>query len=246
MATADSDFKVVHDGASEREIIARRISELTPASGPIRVLEAGCGQRWPIEIDGVEFHLTGVDTDAEAMRIRKESQGDLDVEIVGDLRTVELPTEAYDVVYCSYVLEHIDGAEAVLDRLVRATRPGGRLIIRVPDGKSVYGFVVRHTPHRVHVWWKRYVEGFKNAGKPGHAPYPTVYDDVVSRPGLLDYARRHNLRVVELYGSDAYLRVFRAAKGLVGALMRASTTLTGGRLAGSHNNVGIVLEKPSA
>jgi SAM-dependent methyltransferase len=244
MRTAESELKILHDGASERELMARRIAELQPiGNDPIRILEAGCGQRWPIHVAGRPIHLTGIDTDAEAMRIRKESQGDLDVGIVADLRTVDLPADSFDIVYCSFVLEHVDGAENVLDRLVHATRPGGRLIIRVPDGKSVYGWFVRRSPHRVHVWWKRYVEGFENAGKPGHAPYPTVYDKVVSREGLVDYAARNNLAVVDIYGSNSYLRVFRRARRIAEMGIRVTAWLSRGRLAATHNNIGVVLQK---
>ena len=146
--------------------------------------------------------------------------------------------------YCSYVLEHVDGAELVMDRLVAATRPGGRLIIRIPDGKTVYGFLVRHSPHVMHVWYKKYIEGFKDAGKPGHAPYPTVYDEVVSLPGMRKYVDQHGLRLVRVYASDSFVKVFGKAARLVGWGMRATAALTRGRLAGSHNNLGLVIERP--
>lgn len=243
-ATVD-DLRVVQTGKAERELLTESIAELA-GDRPLRVLEAGCGQQWPIEIGGVDFHITGVDLDVDAMRIRRERHDDLDVEIVGDLRTVDLPAETFDVVYCSYVLEHIEGAEAVLDRLVAATRPGGRLVIRIPDGKSIYGFLVRHSPHRMHVWYKRYVEGFRDAGKPGHAPYPTVYDSVVSLPGLLRYADERGLEVVNLVASNAFVQNFGPLKNVMSGAMRAAARLTGGRLRGTHNNLGVVLARPAA
>lgn len=238
-------LRVVQTGKAEREVLTEAIAEIS-GDGLLRVLEAGCGQQWPIAIDGVDFHITGVDLDVDAMRIRRESHGDLDVEIVGDLRTVDLPRAAFDVVYCSYVLEHVEGAEQVLDRLVGATRPGGRLVIRIPDGKTIYGFLVRRSPHRAHVWYKRYVEGFRDAGKPGHAPYPTVYDPVVSLPGLLHYADERGLEVVTVVASNAFVQNFGRAKSVVSLAMRAAARLTGGRLRGTHNNLGVVLARPAA
>lgn len=238
------EFTVYDDGPIQRRLIAQALTEMAVAGRPLLVLEAGCGQQWPIDVSGVELHITGVDLDAEAMRIRRERHGDLDVEIVGDLRDVELPDASFDVVYCSFVLEHIDGAERVLDRLVVATRPGGRVILRIPDGKTIYGFVVRHTPFRAHVWYRRIIGRERNAGKPGHAPYPTFYDSVVSLPGMREYARANHLRIVALFGSNQYLKAFGPARGVARCLVNAAGKFTGGRLSGTHNNLVVVLERP--
>lgn len=156
------------------------IRHASDGAEPIRILEAGCGQRWPFEGSDLPVHITGVDLNADALRIRRHVSGDLDEMIIGDLRTVDLPAGRFDVAYCSFVLEHVSGAEMVLDRLRAALRPGGRLVVRVPDGDSVYGFFVRHSPHRAHLLYRRYVAGFREAGQPGFGPYPTVYDSVVS------------------------------------------------------------------
>jgi SAM-dependent methyltransferase len=234
-------LSILATGQEERALLSRSIAGVT--ARPVRVLEAGCGQQWPIDVDGVDLHITGVDTDAEAMRIRAAEHGDIDEEIVADLRSVELPEASFDVVYCSFVLEHVHGAEGVLDRLVEATKPGGRLIIRIPDGSTVFGFMAKHSPFRVHVLYKRYIEGFKEAGKPGHAPYPTVYDEVVSRRGMRAYAARKGLDVVEEYGRNHYLNVFGKAKFLAGAVVRLVSLVSMGRLAATHNNIGLVLSR---
>ena len=91
--------------------------------GQIRVLEAGCGQKWGLKPEGLDLHITGVDTDAEAMRIRQETVKDLQTAIVGDLRDVELPAGEFDVVYCSYVLEHV---EARSRSSIGCSLPSGR------------------------------------------------------------------------------------------------------------------------
>ena len=142
-----------------------------------RVLDAGCGRMWTMDLGDVRMHLTGIDDDAEALRLRVEVKKDLDEAIVGDLRTVPLADEAYDLVHSAYVLEHVHGAEQVLDRLLAALRPGGLMIIKIPDGKSVYGWMARTTPHWAHVKYKRWIRRKKLAGTPGHGPYPVVYDD---------------------------------------------------------------------
>jgi hypothetical protein len=54
-------------------------------SGPLEILEAGCGRSWPLELAGIDYRLTGIDLDAEALRLRVKSVGDLHEAIVGDL-----------------------------------------------------------------------------------------------------------------------------------------------------------------
>jgi SAM-dependent methyltransferase/GT2 family glycosyltransferase len=241
---AERPRQYLTDREDELRLLSEHVAASRQESRPVRVLEAGCGQDWELRTDGVRLHITGVDTDAEAMRIRREQQGDLDVAVLADLRTVDLPRAAFDVVYCSFVLEHVAGAEAVLDRLVEATRPGGRIIVRVPDGDTVYGFFVRHSPHRVHVLYKRYVEGYADAGKPGHAPYPVVYDDVVSVRGLRAFARSRDLEVADEYGTNHVLEHFRQLGPAVDVVLRCIARLSRGRLLATHNNIGVVLRRP--
>jgi SAM-dependent methyltransferase len=215
----------------------------TARDGIVRILEAGCGQRWDIDVPGVTLRITGVDLDADAMQLRLEREGDLDDWIVGDLKTVPLPSGAFDVVYCSYLLEHVSGAEAVLDRLIAALRSGGRLIVRVPDGDSVYGWAAKHAPFRLHVAYKRWIEGKRDAGKPGHAPYPVVYDPVVSLSGLRRYAESRGLRIVVEVGSNAYLAgTFKRAAPAARAVLNAVAAASRGRLTATHNNLAVVFE----
>jgi SAM-dependent methyltransferase len=214
-------------------------------TGELRVLEAGCGQSWPIRMPALHLQITGIDLDAEALRIRQERHTDLDEAIVGDLRNVSLPANAFDVAYCAFVLEHVAGAEVVLDALVAAVRPGGRVVILVPNGKSVYGFMSRHAPLRAAVLYKKHIEGLKDAGKPGHAPYTTVYDPVVTLGGMRDYARRAGLTIIEEYGIDYTIYSFAPTRRVLRWGLRVIAAGSRGRLTASHNNLGFVLERPA-
>lgn len=241
MSASPAPLRLLADGKTERQLLTSAIAAVQ-SDGPLRVLEAGCGQRWTLALQGRQLHITGVDTDAEAMRLRREKYADLDVELVADLRDVDLPAGAFDVVYCSFVLEHVAGARDVLDRFRTAVRPGGRLVIRVPDGDSVYGLLVKHSPHRLHVWFKRYAEGNPLAGTPGHAPYPTVYDDVVSLAGLREYAASTGLVIVAEYGTFFLPRRLRRARPLVRALFALISRVSGGHRAVEHRDIGVVFE----
>lgn len=240
------DLELINSKVEEMRLLAAVVRNAHDGVRPVRILEAGCGKRWHLDTAPVPLAITGVDIDANIMRIRREQHGDIDHEIVGDLRTVDLPRSAFDVAYSSYMLEHVAGAEAVLDRLVDTLVPGGVLILRVPDGESVYGFCVRHSPHRLHVMYKRYIERKPNAGKPGYAPFPTVYDDVVSLSGLRRFADGHGLTIELAYGTDYYLDVYRPLRPLAERAVRLVGWLSGGRLSSDHANIGLVLRKASS
>lgn len=43
----------------------------------LNILEAGCGRFWPINMSGVQYSLTGVDVNKDAIEIRQTRQEDL-------------------------------------------------------------------------------------------------------------------------------------------------------------------------
>ena len=171
---------------------------------PLAILEAGCGRRWPLNLGELHYTLTGVDINEDALEIRKNKSKDLDEVVLGDLRYVELEKEKYDVIFCSFVLEHVENAERVLENFCRWLKPGGLLILRIPDRDSVRGLITRITPFQFHVFYYKLV-GIKNAGQPGHGPFPTPFNKVVSRKGIHQYCQKHDLIVKEEYGDGYYL-----------------------------------------
>jgi SAM-dependent methyltransferase len=213
-------------------------------TSPLEILEAGCGQFWPLNLGDIEFRLTGIDMDKEALQLRRERYNDLDKTIVGDLRFVDLEKKRYDVVYNSYVLEHIDGAAGVLVKFADCLKPGGILILRIPDRNSVRGFITRTTPHWFHILYNRYFVGLKTAGKPGFGPYPTYYDSVVSRAGIERFCQDNNFAIKEEYGHGAGF-----GEGVIGYLTsvfaRAVSHLSLGKLAWEHSDLTYILEKQS-
>jgi SAM-dependent methyltransferase len=237
-AGAMRPLNLVCDYPAAVAVLDRHIRRL---GDTVSILEAGCGRQWPLRLEGVSVRLTGVDMDEAALGARR----DLHRAIVGDLRDAQLlPRETYDVVYNSFVLEHVDGAERVLENLVSWLRPGGLLILRVPDRGSVYGFVARVTPFWLHVLYKRWIERMPNAGKPGFDPYPTRYDRVISREGIRGFCRQQGCRILDEYGTGFYLH------GKFGAMKRIAAialwALSFGRLAWRHNNLTYVIERSAA
>lgn len=227
----------------EQELLVKYIKQQIKNSLPLHILEAGCGRRWPLNLTGCPYVLTGIDVDEKAIEYRINIAKDLHEVIVGDLHSVDLPKNSYDVIYSSFVLEHLQDAEGVLDRFSVWLKPGGLLILRIPDRDSVYGFVTRLTPFWLHVIYKRYLLGQRNAGKAGFGPYPTVHEHVVSREGIQYYCRRHSFCIKEEFGNGLYM----CGVGIVPKLTRmfviVVSLLSLGKLRWRHNNLTYIIEK---
>lgn len=235
--------------ASWRErdaMLAACIRQRARPDRPLAILEAGCGLHWGLDLDGVAYTLTGLDVDAAALAYRAHRVRDLDMAVRGDLRTVALAAETYDVIYCSYVLEHIDDAQHVLTQFVRWLRPGGLLLIAVPDRESAFGFLARLTPFWLHVLYKRHVQGYRQAGQPGHAPFRTWYHPVIARRGLHAFCTAHGLTIATEYGMGGYLQSLgRGYRAPVWLLLHGLHRVSGGRLAARYNDLVMVIEKPA-
>ncbi len=204
--------------------------------GEINILEAGCGRAGYFDILGSGYKLTAIDIDKHALEEFRK-QNDLHEAILGDLRYVILKPGSYDVIFNAYVLEHIQGAEQVLENFVTWLKPSGLLIVYIPDRRSAYGFFASHTPHWCHTFFYRWVMGYRNAGKPGHVPYPTFYDKIVSREGIREFARKYKLQIREECG------YYKPPSALVSLLLGFIYLLSFGYLASSHCNLLYVLEK---
>lgn len=210
---------------------------------PLRVLEAGCGREWELDLSGLEYHLTGVDLDEAALEARVANRKDLDLAILGDLRTVSLPEGHYDLVYSAYVLEHVKGAEEVLGRLFKWAKPGGIVVLRIPDGDSVYGFVTKHTPHQLHILWNRYHLRVTDSGKAGWGPYPTVYEKIVSGKAIHRYCAKHGHTILAEYRSKFPGSFSIPINFAVRIFVRVVSILSCGRLAPYHSNLHFVIKK---
>ncbi|MCA1971437.1 MAG: class I SAM-dependent methyltransferase [Caenispirillum sp.] len=220
----------------EEKIAADCIRRLAVAGRRLSILEAGCGQAWRLDLSGVDFHLTGIDLDADALDMRLNQKKDLDAAVVGDLRSADFPPASFDVIYCAFVLEHVQGAERVLLNFTKWLRQGGCIILRIPDPESVHGFLTRMTPHWVHVIFHRHVLREPNAGRPGFAPYPVYYDAVLRTDRLHGFCHNHGLEVVDEY-ADAHWRPGEGAlKWFVHGIKYAVHLASLGKFSHRHTN----------
>ncbi|WP_414828163.1 class I SAM-dependent methyltransferase [Alteromonas sp. H39] len=237
-------FILLNNTAAETRLLESQIRALHQPHTPLHILEAGCGQKWTLSLAGIEYSLTGIDLDEAALSLRMQKYNDLDNAIIGDLTTASFPDNSFDIIYNAFVLEHVRDAQAVLDNFTRWLKPGGLIILKIPDRYSVYGFLARHTPHWCHVGYYRYVKGIRTAGLPGHAPYPVTYDPVLSQTGLKQYCRNNGLLINQGYLKNNYLRKKNLRTWMVRTLARFISLAALGYLHWRHNDLILVIQKP--
>jgi len=131
-------FGGVHAGLVVKSLYLQRSIAKFLRTGNKTILDAGCGPegqlaallatRYPTcSVEGWDLHYAP----AEVSPTSHRAQANL------LLREADLASltkvSAYDLVYSVDVLEHIHDYADILDRLVRALRPGGLLFIHVPS-----------------------------------------------------------------------------------------------------------------
>ncbi|MEV5411483.1 class I SAM-dependent methyltransferase [Thermopolyspora sp. NPDC052614] len=226
----------------QSDVFSQRIREQW-AEQPGRrldVLIAGCGRGSRLDLAGLDARVAGVDEDLAPLRSAAAARADLDSWSLGDLRSTPLPPRSLDVVHVSFLLERIQHAELVLDRMVAALRPGGLLLIQMRDRSSAYGFWDRTIP----TWlrrrlWHRFVPA-----RSGPGPLPAIYEPVTSREGIHSYCLMRGLMIAEDYlGSSGPALRGRHAR-LVRAVCGLAEKLSRGRLSATRDEITLVIRKP--
>lgn len=241
-------LELIQTREKEHQLIEDLIRSEARIHGALKVLEAGCGRRWPYNLEDIDFELTGVDIDAAALEIRKNTLSDLHQVIEGDICTADLVGKSYDVIYCSYVLEHVPRADLAVKNFVKWLKPNGIIVIRIPDRDSVQGFVARLSPHWFHVFYYRQLIGQKNAGTPGYAPYPTFFHKIVSRKGIHKFCENPGNHISQINDwGDAYISPGKGyKKTLIHIVKRTLNILSFGKLSYKHTNLLFVIRKEAA
>ncbi len=106
------------------------------ASPPGRLLDVGCGSGEVLAVGRARgWEVQGAEPVAESARIASERGLDVRCAL---LEESGLPERSYDVVCAFHVLEHMSDGQAFLRTLARWVRPGGHVVIEVPNWRSVH------------------------------------------------------------------------------------------------------------
>jgi ubiquinone/menaquinone biosynthesis C-methylase UbiE len=118
---------------SEHDVIRRG------ASAGMSVLDLGCGSAHSyVNLAAIGVRYTGVDVSARQMGSNREAfgrgvEGGTKPEFVAaSLYETGLADGQFDLVFSTYVIEHLVWPHRFLREAVRVTRPGGRIVILCP------------------------------------------------------------------------------------------------------------------
>jgi SAM-dependent methyltransferase len=250
-SAAGTRTRAAHSRGAVTDLFARSIRDYARqyAGEPIRFLQAGC----TATIDDLGLDKLRARTFDVSVRTIDSDQVDSghpvtakaaasasEPLVLGDLRTIPLPPREYGIVYCAHLLDRIENAELVLDRLVAALKPGGLLLLRVRDRECAAGLLERILPMaaRRAMWhWLRP----EQAG-----PFPAVYEQLLSPAGVQSYVLGRGLVIAERQAlRDRPRRPARLAWGAPLAC-RLIAKLSGGRRTDDHDDLLYVIRKPES
>jgi len=199
----------------------------------LRVLEAGCGSASNLELRG-QVWLVGVDI-SEKQLARNTI---LHEKIVGDIQRYEFPPDSFDAIICWDVLEHLPQPELALRQFARAIKPGGLVILKLPNVLSVKGLVTKFLPHTFHVLVYRYIYGDKNAGKNDTVPFKTYLRFCISAGALQKQTSQLGLQTAYFATVDAadihWLQRKKAVHHIYVTAKKIASVLSLGRLGDSE------------
>ncbi len=220
------------------------LDRLSANHGPRKVLEAGCGSMSHVRVENA--YLVGIDVSEQQL----ERNAKLREAIRGDIQTYALAADEYDVIVCWDVLEHLPEPRLALRNFVRAVKPGGLIVLAVPNLFSIKGLLTKLTPHAFHVWAYRRFWGVELAGHADRAPFRTFLKLDAAPSAVRRLARTHGLAVEYFSSYESIMqRRFRENHPLLSPAFTladaAGRFLTLGRLRLSHTDYAMILRKPA-
>lgn len=105
------------------------------AMGDGRLLDVGCGDGQALEIlRDLGWRASGVEVDASAVAAARTRGLEIHQ---GTLSSTGLPSESFDAVTSSHVIEHVHDCADFLAQSRRLLRPGGRLVAVTPNARAM-------------------------------------------------------------------------------------------------------------
>jgi SAM-dependent methyltransferase len=115
-----------------------------PSGPPGDVLDVGCSYGEYLRfLQSLGWRVSGIELDPSAADSARESLHCLVLAGPAEDRLADLPAASFDLVTMWHVLEHLTDPAAALAQVRRVLRPGGRLVLEVPNFGSLWSRVFR-------------------------------------------------------------------------------------------------------
>lgn len=149
---------------ARNRIILRTFRRYLDDQARPRVLEIGCGTGYVLQRLAMEnrYDLTGLESHLSGLHYARRRVPDVEL-VQADAR--DLPYEAeFDAIGAFDVIEHIDEDDAVLASIGRALKPGGIVVVTVPQHKWLWSQTDEAAMHKRRYGRSELVSKFRVAG----------------------------------------------------------------------------------
>jgi SAM-dependent methyltransferase len=115
-------------------------------SAETRLLDVGCGPAGLVKdyvgiarlVAGTDRYVTHFDEPAEIKTL-----------VESDIAILPFAADSFDLITCSWVLEHLDNPQAVFDEVRRLLKPGGRFMFITPNALNYAVWMRRLIPNAI-------------------------------------------------------------------------------------------------
>lgn len=193
-------YKALHPGwQTSGEVYESFVRRASRGAAGCYWLDVGCGRGGIVELLGDQARLcAGADLDLASLR---EHRAPHTCRMAAPMEALPFAGESFDLVTCSWVLEHLADPRRAFAQVARVLAPGGHWVFLTPNTRSLVTFANRLIHPRLQAWLVRRLYARDEADT-----FPVQYR--ANTPTRIErLAREAGLRCVEtrLVGDPTYL-----------------------------------------
>jgi ubiquinone/menaquinone biosynthesis C-methylase UbiE len=140
------------------------LSEHITKTSVILDLGAGTGELNIHNLKGQQRVIYGIDLDP-----RISENHSLDLGVIGDGNSLPFKSKSFDIIFCIYVLEHVENPTAFAKEIRRVLKPGGKFFALTPNKYHYVPLIAKITP----TWFHKKLNQLR--GRASEDTFPTFY-----------------------------------------------------------------------